>query len=157
MSRRIVSRGRFASQSLRLRPLSLEHFSKETIKAAKHSVGPARENPCPTLAGAVFSQTLHSYQPPLRPADVLPAEELKRVGAAGRGSRPRLAVIADPAPPTGKAPGDPPPHASHGESPSRTRFSGHLRLRNARRLSAWRWASVFSSASPLANASSIQA
>src|SRR5439155_21923672 len=58
MSRRIVSRGRFASQSLRLRPLSLEHFSKETIKAAKHSVGPARENPCPTLAGAVFSQTL---------------------------------------------------------------------------------------------------
>src|SRR5438093_2720782 len=66
MSRRIVLRGRFASQSLRLRPLSLEHFSKETIKAAKHSVGPARENPCPTLAGAVFSQTLHRQPPPAR-------------------------------------------------------------------------------------------
>src|SRR5438093_3066839 len=64
MSRRIVLRGRFASQSLRLRPLSLGHFSKETIKAAKHSVGPARENPCPTLAGAVFSQTLHSHLGP---------------------------------------------------------------------------------------------
>src|SRR5881227_691514 len=63
MSRRIVLRGRFASQSLRLRPLSLGHFSKETIKAAKHSVGPARENPCPTLAGAVFSQTLYMEGP----------------------------------------------------------------------------------------------
>src|SRR5438445_10200955 len=59
MSRRIGLRGRFASESLRLRPPLLEDFSKETLNAAKHSVGPARENPCPALAGAVFSQTLY--------------------------------------------------------------------------------------------------